>query len=675
MNRLSARRRRTSSSPEAFPRLRLTALGVALVLLAAAPGRAEVTHCLPEDPVWTWVHPQPHGQTLVQVSWVPERSEFVAMGDAVMTTTDGATWSFLHGFAPHTIRDSVWNGTSAVAVGTDPTGFYGVVFVSSDFTTWTEVNPPISPAWEGVPGLYGVAWDGLNFVAVGLFGAIYTSPDGTTWTLRDAETTNDLLGVTWTGTQFVVAGERSTLLGSADGTTWAEAAFEDENPPSVTLRDVFWNGSESVAMAFGSQGAFRKSGALEWETIPSGGWGPSLSYFSLVDGEFYAMDHSGTSTTVHHSTDGSSWSSFSVPGRVEAIAGNGAIQVAVGFPGQGASNESGSWQSTVTPLDDVEFRGAVHGEDGYVAVGGTPAGVIFRSPDGETWTPATVPGTPGFFTGVATDGASYVAVGDSNTLVYSSDGLAWQDATVTPSPPPNSLGLRDVTWGPSGFVAVGDSSVDGGVVLHSSDGVSWQAVSSETAAFLGLVQFTGERYVAISDVDPWEGTVVTSTDGVFWQVEPQPVPDLSSTTALTAIVGRPDLTLLMGSAHKTWTSSDGGRTWQARDPGGSFTSLGFEEAIPIEGEILAAVRGGVETSTDGLAWTRDESLTSRANTTLVAGPDAFGDDQLLVLGRWGIMQSTPLTRDCAPLPDPHIFTDDFESGDACAWSSGGGGCP
>lgn len=49
---------------------------------------------------------------------------------------------------------------------------------------------------------------------------------------------------------------------------------------------------------------------------------------------------------------------------------------------------------------------------------------------------------------------------------------------------------------------------------------------------------------------------------------------------------------------------------------------------------------------------------------------------LLVLGRWGMMQRTPLTRECAPLPDPNIFTDDFESGDSCAWSSdvGGGGC-
>jgi len=122
----------------------------------------------------------------------------------------------------------------------------------------------------------------------------------------------------------------------------------------------------------------------------------------------------------------------------------------------------------------------------------------------------------------------------------------------------------------------------------------------------------------------------------------------------------------MGSQHKTWTSPDGGRSWVVQDPGGSFTSLGFVDAIQIDGEILAAVRGGVESSADGIAWTREESLSSQSNAVLVAGPDGSGDDQLVVLGLWAMIQRTPLTRTCAPLTT--IFVDGLESGSSSKWS-------
>jgi len=169
------------------PFRRAAALCAALLSLSVAAGRAQVTHCLPADPVWSWVNPLPHGQALTQVRWVPERSDFVAVGDAVMAATDGVGWTRLHGFAPNMVRDFWWNGTTAVAVGENPSGFFGVLYVSTDFTTWT-------------PG-----------------------------------------------------------------------GFVDSTPPSIFLRNVFWNGSAAVTLAIGSTGVFRSADGLTWETIGNGG--------------------------------------------------------------------------------------------------------------------------------------------------------------------------------------------------------------------------------------------------------------------------------------------------------------------------------------------------------------------------------------------------------------------
>lgn len=390
--------------------------------------------------------------------------------------------------------------------------------------------------------------------------------------------------MTWTGTRFVAAGELSTILSSPDGTTWTPGGFVDPTPPSIFLRNVLWNGSGAVALAIGSTGAFRSADGLTWETIGNGG---PVENASVVDGEFYGMDKLANTTTVYHSTDGSVWSSFTVPARVDAMAGNGSIEIAVGLPGRGASNESGSWQSVYTSIDNVEFFDAVYGSNGYVAVGGTPNGRLYHSVDGATWTTSTSPVSTGIYNAVATDGASYVAVSIPNVIVYSPDGVAWQDATATSPALPPSFSPYDLTWGAPGFVAVGSD----GLILYSPDGIVWQPATSGTTATLHLVKWTGLRYVALSDVDPFVGTVVTSLDGVFWQVEPQPVPGMTATTSLNTLVSRPGLTLLMGSQHKTWTSADGGRSWVVGAGGGSFTSMGFVEAIQIEGEILAAVRG------------------------------------------------------------------------------------
>ncbi len=63
--------------------------------------------------------------------------------------------------------------------------------------------------------LYGVAWSGSQFVAVGGGGTILTSPDGrASWTAQHPGTERYLYGVAWSGSQFVAVGEGGTILTS-----------------------------------------------------------------------------------------------------------------------------------------------------------------------------------------------------------------------------------------------------------------------------------------------------------------------------------------------------------------------------------------------------------------------------------------------------------------------------
>src|SRR5690606_32273764 len=82
------------------------------------------------------------------------------------------------------------------------------------FSSWTNRSSGTSRA------LYGVAYGGGMWVAVGDNGTILTSADGATWTSRTSGTTQILNGVAYGGGMWVVVGTGGTILTSTNGTTW-----------------------------------------------------------------------------------------------------------------------------------------------------------------------------------------------------------------------------------------------------------------------------------------------------------------------------------------------------------------------------------------------------------------------------------------------------------------------
>jgi hypothetical protein len=180
----------------------------------AAVGGNGVILTSPDGAIWTVQSSHTH-QTLAAVAWCT--AQFVAVGGngVIETSPDGITWTLrTSGTSNFLNAVGCSNTTIAVGEGTDSTG--GEILSSPDGVAWTQ--RPISTT----NAVFGIAWSGAQFVAVGFNGVIYTSPDAITWTARTSNSTTSLNAISWSAAraQFVVVGGFGTILTSSNGTSW-----------------------------------------------------------------------------------------------------------------------------------------------------------------------------------------------------------------------------------------------------------------------------------------------------------------------------------------------------------------------------------------------------------------------------------------------------------------------
>ena len=109
-------------------------------------------------------------------------------------------------------------------------------------------------------------------------------------------------------------------------------------------------------------------------------------------------------------------------------------------------------------------------------------------------------------------GSTFVGVGDYGKISKTTNaGSSWDNMTTGLSPytaPSGSLSLRGVAFGNSTFVAVGQS----GTILTSTDGETWTSRTSGTSNYLYDIAFGNSTFVAVGQ----SGTILTSTNGTSW---------------------------------------------------------------------------------------------------------------------------------------------------------------
>lgn len=130
-----------------------------------------------------------------------------------------------------------------------------------------------------------------------------------------------------------------------------------------------------------------------------------------------------------------------------------------------------------------------------------------RCPD--HWVRANTPGTATLLAVAEGNDGAFVTVGEGGTILASADGVSWNARDSG-----TGLTLRGVAGGSRGFVAVGD----GGVILSSPDGEAWSARTSGTTGRLNAVTWTGERFVAVGAAggEVLAGLILVSVDGRTW---------------------------------------------------------------------------------------------------------------------------------------------------------------
>ncbi|WP_457630780.1 WD40/YVTN/BNR-like repeat-containing protein, partial [Oceanithermus sp.] len=422
-------------------------------------------------------------------------TRFVGVGlNYVGTSDDGVNWESRPLDITSPLNKVAYGGGVYVAVGDD-----GIIFTSSDGVSWTLQESGV------VSNLHGVTYGNGLFVAVGSGGTVLTSSDGKTWTDQTAGsgTTYSLCSVAYGDGLFVAVGDVGTVLTSTDGANWTDqTAGSGTTSPlcDVTYGVVNGNG---LFVAVGSFGTIVTSpDGANWTAVNS----PVTDLLDSViydagGGLFVAV---GASSIVT-SSDGSTWTPQTVPGGVSdlhSVASNGSLYVAGGAYGSVLTSEDATTWTLVTrslpwPSD------AAFGNDAFVIVGGTS---ITRSADGAHWLPQANPAGNDLY-GVTYGASGFVAVGDSGTIVTSSDGANWTDRTASSG---TTNDLYSVAYGGGVYVAVGD----GGTIVTSSDGASWtdRTASSGTTNDLYGIAYGNGLFVAAGA----GGTVLTSTDGANW---------------------------------------------------------------------------------------------------------------------------------------------------------------
>jgi hypothetical protein len=210
------------------------------------------------------------------------------------------------------------------------------------------------------------------------------------------------------------------------------------------------------------------------------------------------------------------------------------------------------------------------------------------------------------------------------TCVWSStNGLTW---TAQNNAALGRVSVSAVVAVAAGFLAVGGNA-DGGVVLTSADGLTWDSPRTVISNFLAAAAAGPDRNVAVGAT----GTIVTSVGQGAWMLQSSP-----TTKDLVAVAYGGAFFLALATSRQEFDpissliSADGIR-WQARP-----CDLADVPSRLLAGGagFVALVRSTIFTSGDGLAWNQNDNI-DESITDLV-----FAKDKFVAVGKHGAIFSS-----------------------------------
>ena len=146
-----------------------------------------------------------------------------------------------------------------------------------------------------------------------------------------------------------------------------------------------------------------------------------------------------------------------------------------------------NWESAEMPTNRW-WKSLTYGNGKFVAVA-TMSNIVAISSNGEDWIEYELP-ISATWEKIIYGNGMYVIIGQSNTVLHSTDGINWQQSTM-----PNSAGLdtwRYIAYGNNTFVAKDDFNK---IIAYSTDGINWQQSNSEYSKYINFGGMTfGDRW-------------------------------------------------------------------------------------------------------------------------------------------------------------------------------------
>lgn len=271
--------------------------------------------------------------------------------------------------------------------------------------------------------------------------------------------------------------------------------------------------------------------------------------------------------SIYTSSDGLSWTTRAgaPSGILTGCANSGSIYCVCGVK-IWSSPDLDTYTQRTSGLEGIILNDIKYASSLFVAVGGDIHMYILTSSDGISWTSYNLDMLPGNrLSRVCNDGSgTWVAVGVSNTIVRSTDGITWTSI-------PNGasvVNLTGIAFGNSVFVATASD----GNVFTSSNGTSWTERTTGAADQLLDVVFGGSLFVAVGG----SGQIYTSSNGISWTARTSPSIQTWTGVAYSGsqfmIVGNPS-----GNPYIPTAYSSDAITWT----GGSNVGSGGEGNVAV----------------------------------------------------------------------------------------------
>jgi hypothetical protein len=312
--------------------------------------------------------------------------------------------------------------------------------------------------------LHSVLWSGQQYIAVGDSGVVLTSGDGLTWTKQVSGTSRNLVAATWAGTRALACGDSGTLIYSGNGSTWQKI---DVGLPNARIGAIAWSGSQFVA-SYGSDSLILSKDGSSWTLGVSPG--PIESVIMSIPTTIQSICWSGSRFVLFQNEY--NWCSgvcYCMGSFVQSPEYDYRISI---------SNDGVAWTSTDSSM-------GFGGSSGFVGVAGNSLAIVG---------PKSLLGFCGWEqipqVLTSTNGINWVYHMVSSQIVSTQSNLD------------NFINLNAVTWMGSTYVAVGDS----GTILFFDGDTTWTDAGNTVKDTLLSVVSNENRIVTVGS----HGTILTT---------------------------------------------------------------------------------------------------------------------------------------------------------------------